>query len=243
MSHVGPNAHVGPLICLICILGCLLQNAMCAPVDDSCWDCLAERSSLFTASDPVLNSLTNCNYHNFSADMALLSTHNFDSAFLDQYSICRVFCGDGLQPLLLGEAFDVSARAIMKCALRSLNKPSVAYLLRAHSLRCMLVALRVRRPHIRPLATPAFYRDAVVYLGPPHQTDLRGKRGLGNWAEFKLSLQVASFGCLLLAFFVCNCNVDLAAFEVLLAVCSPGIARDSARIIQRCGQARVAKCR
>ncbi len=176
---------------ILVLLACLLNNAVCTNVDEICWDCLADRSSYILASHPALKNLTNCNPQNISAEMAFLSTRSFNQSFFGQYTNCQVFCGDKLNALLLGEFFDVSSRAIMKCALRSLSAPAVAYWLRACSLRCMLVALRVRRPHTQTPASSAMHRDAFVYLGPPHKVDLRGKRGAGNWAEFKLSLQVA----------------------------------------------------
>ena len=189
--------HIGPLV-RIWTIPCLLQLALCSPVLDSCWDCLSERNSISLASDPVIKGLTFCNPQNVSAALALLSIRNFDASVFEHYSSCRVFCGEQLYPLLLGEIFEVSARAIMKCALRSLSAPAVAYSLRAYSLRCMLAALRVRRPFIATHSYRGNYSDAFVYMGPPHNLDLRGKRGAGNWAEFKLSLQVVSLPFMLL---------------------------------------------
>jgi hypothetical protein len=192
--------HIGPLV-RIWTIPCLLQLALCSPVLDSCWDCLSERNSISLASDPVIKGLTFCNPQNVSAALALLSIRNFDASVFEHYSSCRVFCGEQLYPLLLGEIFEVSARAIMKCALRSLSAPAVAYSLRAYSLRCMLAALRVRKPYISSPAIGRFFSDAVVYMGPPHNLDLRGKRGPGNWAEFKLSLQVVlAVFCVMLLF-------------------------------------------
>ncbi len=192
LSLRGP---IGPIM-LMLILSSLLQLTLCSPVDYSCWDCLAERSSISLASSPVIKGLTFCNPKNASAALALLSIHNFDASVEYHYSSCGVFCGELLHPLLWGELFEVSARAIMKCALRSLSVPAVAYSLRSYSLRCMLAALRLRKPLIAtPPASGALFSDAFVYMGPPHNLDLRGKRGLGNWAEFKLSLQVVVFQC------------------------------------------------
>jgi hypothetical protein len=236
-----PNVHLRLIPCLW-ILTYLLPYAVCAPVDDECWNCLAERSSRFLASDPVIKSLNTGSPHEISAGLTLLSARIFDHATIEPHSNCRDVCGERLQPLLLGEYFEVSARAIMKCALRSLNEPAVAYVLRAHSLRLMLAALRMRKPFIRPQTHRGFYRDAFVYLGPPHEMDLRGKRGAGNWAEFKLSLQVVlpSHSCLPPLF---HGDAIIAAFEVLLAFCSPCFVGHSARRIQRYCEERVAKCR
>ena len=142
MFQMGPNVYLGLRTC-VWILACLLQHAVCVPVDDACWDCLAERSSYFFASDPLIKSLSTGNPQDISAGLALLSTRIFDQATVEQYSNCRVACGERLQPLLFGEVFEISARAIMKCALRSLNVPTIAYSLRAHSLRLMLAALRI----------------------------------------------------------------------------------------------------
>jgi hypothetical protein len=188
---------------LIWTLANLLQTAFCAPAVESCWDCLAQRSSQFLANDDVIKSLVQCNPQNASAAVALSSFRMFgervaEERFASWYSSCLVLCGAQLQPLLLGEALDVSARAIMKCALRSLSMSAIAYSLRATSLRCMLAALRVRRPFIATHSYRGNYSDAFVYMGPPHNLDLRGKRGAGNWAEFKLSLQVVSLPFMLL---------------------------------------------
>jgi len=185
----------------------LLPTNFCAPVVESCWDCLALRSSYFSANDDVIKSLSQCNPQNASAAVALFSSRMFDETVAEHYSSCLDVCGAQLQPLFLGEVLDVSARAIMKCALRSLSVSAIAYSLRASSLRCMLAALRVRRPFI---ATPSYrgiHSDAFVYMGPPHHLDLRGKRGVGNWAEFKLSLQVI---VLLLHCAVVACDVTIA---------------------------------
>jgi hypothetical protein len=194
-----PNMHLGPLI-RIWIMSCvLLRAAVCMPVGESCWDCLAERSSRVLVEHPAVKGLTLCSPQSASAGMNLLSVHTFHEAVFQHYSPCRAVCGRSLKPLVWGEIFEISARAIMKCALRTLSAPAVAYSLRAHSLRCMLIALRLRKPHIQILEHRAgLYRDAVVYLGPPRTKDLRGKRGPGNWAEFKLSLQVVLLMCICL---------------------------------------------
>jgi hypothetical protein len=189
MLNARLKMHIGPLMRMLTVF-CMLRLTFCSPVSDSCWDCLAEISSISLASDPVVKGLTSCNPKNASTALAFLSTHGFAASVHDHYSSCRVVCGQMLDTLLWGEIFELSARAIMKCALRSLSAPTVAYSLRSHSLRCMLAALRVRKPHISITASRTVFNDAFVYMGPPHKSDLRGKRGPGNWAEFKLSLQV-----------------------------------------------------
>lgn len=177
----------------VLIVSCTMQLTCCSPVAESCWDCLADRSSISLANDPAIKGLTFCNPKNASAALAFFSVHKFATSADEHYSSCREFCGELLRPLFWGEIFELSARSVMKCALRSLSTPNVAYLLRSYSLRCMLAALRMRRPHIANPTSAAFFSDAFVYMGPPHKSDLRGKRGLGNWAEFKLSLQVVVF--------------------------------------------------
>jgi hypothetical protein len=170
----------------------LLQLITCGPAEEICWSCLSERSSRILASDPSIQNLTLCNPGKSSAALASVSVLTFDIAAIETgYSTCSTHCGPMMWPLVFGEVFEVSARAIMKCALRSLGVPAVAYSLRAKALRCMLVALRLRKPFLKIPTESGSHRDVVVYMGPPHQEDLRGKRGPGNWAEFKLSLQVA----------------------------------------------------